>query len=154
MHGLSIGQLAKTANVSIDTIRFYEKTGLLRPCVRRPSGFREYSELDLRQLRFIRRGRLLGLSLEEIGELLALDGGQASASSVIIRQKLLVIDRKIEELQHWRSSLLEFIEPRAASSAERHSILDYFTDEAADSHVEAIEPLPRHAPLREFNDED
>lgn len=154
MHGFSIGQLAKSANVSIDTIRFYEKTGLLRPYIRRPSGYREYSELDLRQLKFIRCGRLLGFSLEEIGELLALDVGQATASSVIIQQKLQVIDRKIEELQRWRSSLLEFTELCAGSSAERHSILDYFTDEAADSRAEAVEPLPRRAPLREFNDED
>lgn len=152
MHGLSIGQLAKTANVSIDTIRFYEKTGLLRPCVRRPSGFREYSELNLRQLMFIRRGRLLGFSLGEIGELLALDGVQASASSTIIRKKLLFIDRQIEELRHWRSSLLEFIEPRAVSSGEMYSILACFVDEATDSHVEATEPLPQHAPLRAFND--
>lgn len=154
MHGLSIGQLAKTANVSIDTIRFYEKTGLLRPCARRPSGFREYSELDLRQLKFIRRGRLLGFSLEEIGQLLALDGGETSAASALIQQQLRVIDRKIEELQHWRGSLLEFIEPRVVSGAQRHSILDGFTDKAAESHMEAVEPLPRHAPLRECNDED
>jgi MerR family copper efflux transcriptional regulator len=140
MHGLSIGQLAKTANVSIDTIRFYEKTGLSRPCVRRPSGFREYSELDLRQLRFIRRGRLLGFSLDEIRELLALEGEQASVVSVIHR-KLLTIDRKIEELQHWRSSLHGFLEQHAASASTRHSILDCFTDEAADSLAEAIEPL-------------
>jgi len=152
MHGLSIGQLAKTANVSIDTIRFYEKTGLLRPCVRRPSGFREYSDLDLRQLRFIRGGRLLGFSLDEIGELLGLEGEQASAAGVI-QQKLLAIDRKIEEFQRWRSSLHEFLE-HAACAPAKHSILDCFTGEAPDSHADAAGRLPQHAPLRECNDAD
>jgi DNA-binding transcriptional MerR regulator len=137
MHGLSIGRLAKLARVSIDTIRFYEKTGLLVPHIRRPSGFREYSELDLKQLRFIRRGRDLGLSLEEIGELLALKRGQGLAASRV-RQQLRVIDRKIEDLNSWRTGLLEFLgEPETPGSAP-HSILDCFTEETADSEAVAL----------------
>ena len=132
MSGLSIGRLAKLANVSIDTIRFYEKAGLLAPHVRRPSGFREYSPLDLRQLRFIRRGRLLGLSLEEIGELLALEGGQEPTAS-LLQQKLRVIDRKIEELERWRSGLLEFLGRPATPG--RASILDCFIDDPEDSET-------------------
>lgn len=137
MHGLSIGQLAKLANVSIDTIRFYEKAGLLVPHVRRPSGFREYSKLDLKRLRFIRCGRLLGFSLEEIGELLALDGVQAPAVT-LVRQKLRVIDRKIEGLKRWRSCLSDFVDEPTTSEPRRHSILDRFTDEPADAETFAL----------------
>jgi len=131
MQGLSIGRLAKLANVSIDTIRFYEKAGLLAPHERRPSGFREFSALDLKRLRFIRRGRQLGFTLEEIGELLALDRSQGPAST-IVRQRLRTIDRKIEELGHWRRGLVEFLEAPA-----RHSILECFTDDAMDAETSA-----------------
>jgi MerR family copper efflux transcriptional regulator len=132
MHGFSIGRLAKLANVSIDTIRYYEKAGLLAPHVRRPSRFREYSLQHLRQLRFIRRGRSLGFSLEEIAELLALQSGQASATSVA-RKKLRIIQSKIEELESWRTCLSEFIGDRASTEPAPHSLLDCFTDETADA---------------------
>ena len=149
MQGLSIGQLAKSAKVSVDTIRFYEKAGLLTARRRRPSGFREYSDLDFKQLRFIRRGRLLGLSLEEIGELLALDGSRASATGVV-QQKLAVIERKIEELQLWRNCLLKFMAaPRVAGCASP-SILDCFVAESADGQQGAVD---QNAELREFHDE-
>lgn len=132
MQGFSIGRLAKLANVSIDTIRYYEKSGLLDPHVRRPSRFREYSLLNLKQLRFIRRGRLLGFSLEEIGELLALESGQDRASSVA-RQKLRIIQSKIQELERWRTYLSEFIGDRATTQPKAHSLLDCFIDETADA---------------------
>lgn len=136
MQALSIGRLARLANVSIDTIRFYEKAGLLAPHVRRPSGFREYSQLDLKQLRFIRRGRVLGFSLEEIGELLALESGQGSATTVV-QQNLRVIDRKIEDLQRWRNGLIEFLEAPATAEPGRQSILDCFAEEAVDAETGA-----------------
>jgi MerR family copper efflux transcriptional regulator len=152
MHRLSIGQLAKSADVSIDTIRFYEKAGLLRAGLRRPSGFREYSELDFKQLRFIRRGRLLGLSLEEIGELLALESTQASATGVV-QQKLAVIDRRIEELQRWRSTLVEFMAARSGAGHANHSLLDCFVEEGANARQDTVEPRTQDAELRDCHDE-
>lgn len=137
MDSLSIGRLAKLANVSVDTIRFYEKAGLLVPHIRRPSGFREYSELDLKQLRFIRRGRDLGFSLEEIGELLVLERGQGPAVR-LVQQKLRIIDRKMEELKRWRSCLLEFLGEPATPGLASNSILDCFTEETADSEAVAL----------------
>lgn len=136
MQGLSIGRLAKLANVSIDTIRFYEKAGLLAPHVRRPSGFREFSKLDLKQLRFIRRGRQLGFTLEEIGELLALESGQDSAAKVV-QQRLRTIDRKIDELNRWRNGLLEFLETPVTAEPGRHPILECFDEEAIDAEASA-----------------
>ena len=73
MRGMSIGKLAKAAGVSVDTIRFYEKCGVLAESSRRPSGFREYSSRDLECLRFVRRARGLGFSIPQILEILTLD---------------------------------------------------------------------------------
>ena len=140
MPGFAIGRLAKLANVSIDTIRFYEKAGVLSPNVRRPSGFRQYSAVDLRQLRFIRRGRQLGFSLEEIRALLALEPTTAGDSSVVAQQ-MRVIDRKIEDLTKWRRGLLQFSE-----ASKPASILDYCPDEVAGPDSSQV--------IREFDEHD
>ena len=152
MQGLSIGQLAKLANVSIDTIRFYEKAGLLAPHGRRPSGFRQYSELDLKQLRFIRRGRSLGFSLEEIGELLALERAEGPGSAVLT-ENLGIVDRKIEELQRWRSGLLQFMRDGRQREGGPGSILEHFAEDPEDSQRDAS-AQPQQKPLRDFDDED
>ncbi len=72
MEALGIGQLAKRGGVGIDTVRYYERNGLLTPHTRLASGYRRYSELELARLRFIRRAQALGFTFEEIKELLAL----------------------------------------------------------------------------------
>lgn len=144
MQALSIGQLAKLANVSIDTIRFYEKAGLLAPHLRRPSGFREYSGLDLKQLRFIRRGRSLGFSLEELGQLLALEQPEGIIGSAVLAAKLTIVDRKIEELQRWRSGLMLFMDRGARSG----SILEHFADDPEDERRDA----GTQQPLRDCDD--
>src|ERR671924_304218 len=102
MHGLSIGKLAKAAKVSIHTIRFYEKSGLLPAPSRRPSGYREYSELDVLQLKLIREARLLGFSLEEIYELLSLEEEDSMAAiRAVVGRKVKAIDQRIARLQQW-----------------------------------------------------
>ena len=60
MDAIGIGTLAKRAGVGIDTVRYYERNGLLSPTARLPSGYRRYSELELARLRFIRRAQALG----------------------------------------------------------------------------------------------
>lgn len=117
MSGFTIGKLAKAAHVRIDTIRFYEKQGLLSP-QRRPSGFREYSEHDRERLVFIRRARAIGFSLDEISRLLLLET-QSSEGNLesVLDTHLHVIDQKIDELRSWRSALLKWqrdSEPGAA----------------------------------------
>jgi MerR family copper efflux transcriptional regulator len=108
MHGLSIGELAKAASVSIYTIRFYEKSGLLPPPSRRASGFRQYSELDVLQLQFVRQARSLGFSIDEIVELLAVEVEQSSdVVSHVIERNLETINRKIAQLMSWRDGLDE-----------------------------------------------
>ena len=72
MDGLTIGELAKKGEVHLETIRYYEREGLMPPPPRKPSGHRVYSPSAVRRLRFIKRAQDLGFSLAEIKELLAL----------------------------------------------------------------------------------
>lgn len=69
---MNIGQLARQAGVPIDTVRYYERQQLLPTAARSAGGYRIFGEQDLRRLRFIRRAKALGFSLDEIGELLSL----------------------------------------------------------------------------------
>lgn len=77
----SIGQLATRAGVNIDTVRYYERDGLLSPAGRLASGYRRYGEAELKRLRFIRRAKVLGFTLEDIRSLLSLSGSAASRRS-------------------------------------------------------------------------
>lgn len=72
MNGLTIGKLAKQAGFTIDTVRFYERRGLIAEPARTASNYRVYPEEDVARLRFIGRAKALGFSLNEIKELLAL----------------------------------------------------------------------------------
>ncbi len=72
MDSIGIGQLAARAGVSVDTVRYYERSGLLTPQARLASGYRRYSKLQVSRLRFIRRAQELGFTLKDIRELLSL----------------------------------------------------------------------------------
>ena len=72
-----IGELAKACGVKADTLRFYEKNGLISPGIRNESGYRLYGEQDRRRLEFIIRAKSVGFSLADIGELLSLDTNKA-----------------------------------------------------------------------------
>src|SRR5207237_9845446 len=83
MEILSIGQVARRAGVGVETVRFYERQGLLEEPPRRASGYRQYSEEVVSRLRFIKRAQQLGFSLKEISELLLLRvDAQASCEEV------------------------------------------------------------------------
>ena len=82
--GLSIGALARAAGVHLETIRYYERIGLMAAPARTEGGHRTYEDAHRRRLEFIRRGRELGFSIEDIRALLKLaDGGEAPCDSVI-----------------------------------------------------------------------
>lgn len=72
MESIGIGALARRAGVGIDTVRYYERNGLLAPHARLPSGYRRYGTMEVTRLRFIRRAQALGFTLREVRELLAL----------------------------------------------------------------------------------
>lgn len=112
MQTLTISALAKKAGVGIDTVRYYERSGLLPEPSRRASGYRDYSSDAVDRLRFIRRAKELGFTLEEIGELMSLSrqcengvkGVKASAEA-----KLKVVEDKLRELQRIRRGLQKLI---------------------------------------------
>jgi Hg(II)-responsive transcriptional regulator len=108
---LTIGKLASAAEVGIDTVRFYERAGLLKRPQRTPAGYRLYAESDAARLRFIRRAKVLGFSLEEIGELLRLNdgGGRRSAVRALAERRLREIEQKLSELGRMRDTLRHLV---------------------------------------------
>ncbi|MGR5322037.1 Zn(2+)-responsive transcriptional regulator [Vibrio alfacsensis] len=104
-----IGELAKRCGVTADTLRFYEKNALIKPAGHSDSGYRLYNEENQKQVRFILKAKELGLSLEEIKELLGikLEATEHSCAEVkaITSAKLKLIDEKIHELTKIRSAL-------------------------------------------------
>ncbi|ELI5735681.1 Zn(2+)-responsive transcriptional regulator [Vibrio fluvialis] len=104
-----IGELAKRCGVSTDTLRFYEKNALISPAGRSDSGYRLYDEENQKQVSFLLKAKELGLSLEEIKELLEirLEATEHSCAEVksITSAKLALIDEKIAELTRIRSAL-------------------------------------------------
>jgi len=111
MQALGIGQLAKRGGVGIDTVRYYERNGLLAPRTRLASGYRRYGELELARLRFIRRAQALGFTLKEVKELLALsaqrDVGRVKRSA---QAKLVDVEGRIAALERVRDGLTQLIE--------------------------------------------
>jgi len=105
-----IGQLARRGGVGIDTVRYYERNGLLGPRLRLPSGYRRYGKLELSRLRFIRRAQSLGFALSEIKELLALSG-QRDIGSVrkSASKKLAEVGNRIAALERVRAGLTTLI---------------------------------------------
>jgi MerR family copper efflux transcriptional regulator len=110
---LTIGAVAKRAGVAIDTIRYYEREGLLPEPLRRPSGYRSYGEGTVAQLRFIRRAKTLGFTLEEIRDLLALSTDRQRGVKAVkqrAQQRLADIEARIAELERVRAGLAELVE--------------------------------------------
>ncbi len=107
---LTIGRLAQQAGVGIDTVRFYERAGLLPRPLRTAAGYRTYVAADVDRLRFIRRGKALGFSLEEIAELLLLHAGKGRRADVkrLAERRLADLNRKIHELSVIRDSLAHY----------------------------------------------
>ncbi len=105
---LLIGQVTALSGVPIRTIRYYESLGLLNSSGRTEGGFRQFSSDVLARLSFIKRAQSLGLSLQEIGEILAVyDGGKPACDDIHqkLEDKILEIDRQIEQLLTLRGEL-------------------------------------------------
>jgi len=110
MQDLGIGELARRAGVGIDTVRYYERSGLLAPHSRLPSGYRRYRDLEVARLRFIRRAQSLGFTLGEIKSLLKLSAQRNVAQVKRSAQaKLEDVERRMKELQRVRDGLAELI---------------------------------------------
>jgi len=131
MSNFSIGKLAESAGVAIDTVRYYERNGLLQPAGRLASGYRRYGEAELRRLRFIRRAKALGFSLEDIRTLLELSAERSVAKVKRAAQlKLANIEARIAELERVGAGLRKLIAACPGHGrAEACPILNALTDE-------------------------
>lgn len=105
---MNIGQAAQASGISAKMIRYYETIGLIGPAGRTASGYRTYTDQDLHTLRFVRRARGLGFSVEQMHELLALWRDRKRASADVKRvalQHVQELERKAAELQQMADTL-------------------------------------------------
>lgn len=132
---MNIGQLARQAGVPIDTVRYYERQHLLPTAARSAGGYRIFGEQDLRRLRFIRRAKALGFSLEEIAELLALSNRHVQDMGSVrdtARARLADIERRMAELQRMQAALSQLVNACPGHGAlERCPILAALTEDNA-----------------------
>ena len=113
MKGLRSGQLAQRANVNVETLRYYERRGLLPVPPRRESGYRVYPLESVARLHFIKRAQELGFTLEEIQELLVLRVEEGASKNDVrnrAQDKVAQIDTKISALQRMRDALSHLID--------------------------------------------
>ncbi len=112
MKKLKIGEVAKKANVGVETVRFYERIGLI-PCpCRLQSGYRQYSEDAVKRIQFIKNAKELGFSLKEISELFALRVRSKARCGDIKKKaeaKIADIDERIKTLQRMKSALKKLV---------------------------------------------
>jgi MerR family mercuric resistance operon transcriptional regulator len=105
VQSLTIGKLAAAGSVGVETIRFYQRKGLL-PTPERAGGIRRYGNDDVRRLKFIREAQAGGFTLEQIRELLALDAGTDRARArALAAERITALDARISELQRARDAL-------------------------------------------------
>jgi len=108
---IGIGAAAQRAGMGIDTVRYYERSGLIKPQTRLESGYRKYSEAEVSRLRFIKRAQALGFTLKEIGELLKLSAQKDVARVKKSAQaKLADVEARIASLQKIRDGLAALVE--------------------------------------------
>jgi MerR family mercuric resistance operon transcriptional regulator len=113
MDSLTVSQVAKQAGINLQTIRYYERQGLLAPRSRTEAGYRIFSPESVRRIRFIKRAQELGFSLHEIKELLALRIDAHTTQADIRKRtqaKIVDVEQKILHLQAIHTSLLRMAE--------------------------------------------
>jgi MerR family mercuric resistance operon transcriptional regulator len=111
MDTLTIARLAREADVHIETIRFYQRRGLLPEPDKPEGGVRRYSEKDVAHLRFIRAAQRIGFTLDEVAQLLKLDdGAHCAEASTITAHKLADVRNRIKDLQAIEAALAQLVE--------------------------------------------
>jgi Hg(II)-responsive transcriptional regulator len=135
METLSIGQLADQSGIHLETIRYYEREGLMPAPPRKSSGHRAYPKNAARRLRFIKRAQELGFSLAEIRELLALKVEPEQLCTDVVRQvdaKIIDVDARIDHLQAMKRVLGQLKDSCSGNCAVADCpILESFETEAS-----------------------
>jgi DNA-binding transcriptional MerR regulator len=133
---MTIGELARRANVNPRTLRYYERIGLLAPATRTAAGYRLYTEQDAARLSFIRHAQALGLSLAEIAAILALRAAGTIPCrhvATLAREKVALIDAHLSALQALRDDL--------SALADRAEMVEMLTDTDDAGICSAIEGI-------------
>ena len=107
---MTISALAQATGVNIETVRYYQRVGLIRIPVKPPRGIRRYAEQDLARITFIKRAQDLGFSLAEVRQLLDLEEGQSCTTARrLAERKLQVVEEKLADLASLRQTLKELV---------------------------------------------
>ncbi|WP_263367351.1 Hg(II)-responsive transcriptional regulator [Edaphobacter bradus] len=108
--GLTISKLAELAQVNVETIRYYQRRGLLEEPRKPPGGYRRYPAEMAKRVYFIKRAQTLGFTLEEVAELMGLDAATACGETQELAvQKLELIERKLADLTAMRTALTHLV---------------------------------------------
>ncbi len=131
VHKLTIGRVAELSGLPVDTIRFYEKKGLLQPPPRNASGYRVYHPEAVEQIRFIKRSRDLQFSLQEVASLMQLffhESPPCGEIKEITEQKICEVNARLEELIAVKEQLEQFTR-QCAETKESDPLLDQYLGE-------------------------
>jgi MerR family mercuric resistance operon transcriptional regulator len=132
MSSLTIGKLAKQTEVTIETIRHYQRMGLLTEPEKPDSGYRCYASDAVIRIRFIKRAQQAGFTLKEIVTLLSLDGAHCADIRQLAEQKCQQIDQQIKDLTALRQILGTLVNDCQRTALSAHcAILDAFSDDAS-----------------------
>ena len=136
---LKSGEVAALAGVNVETVRYYEKRGILDEPPRGPSGYREYSRGSVRVIRFVKRAQQLGFTLDECQELLVLRGDETRACAEVrdaASAKVADIDVRIRDLQRMKRALNTLISSCTGDASTRECpILDALDEPAEEAGV-------------------
>lgn len=124
---MTIAKLARAGGVGVETVRYYQRRGLLAEPERPAGGVRHYGADDVGRLRFIRQAQTAGFTLEQIGELIALDSANdRSRARELACSRIAALDARISELQVARDALRQLVDVCGSGSAGPCPILTAF----------------------------
>lgn len=133
---LTIGRLARRAGVNVETVRYYQRVGLIREPERPVVGYRVYPSETVDRLRFIRRAQTLGFSLREIAELLELGDGRCADVRSRAEQKLATIEQQISDLNALRDTLSRLVATCGPGSQPHCPIIESLATAPENSEAE------------------
>ncbi len=128
---LTIGKLAQLANVTIETIRYYQRKGLINEPVKPATGYRQYPTVAIARIQFIKRAQQTGFTLKEIAELLSLDGEHCQDVQKMAEQKRQQINEQLKDLTALRNALDGLVKGCQQDKSTDHcSLIDAFSNQS------------------------
>lgn len=116
----SISQVAKALSINVETVRFYERKGLITQPLKPSVGYRHYPETTINRIRFIKRAQQLGFTLDEISSLLSLDDNSCQQAQALAEEKLTITKEKIADLKHLETALHDLLLQCHENDSDQH----------------------------------